>query len=82
MDISIYGGQGVDDDGGRDLPVLIYRQSLGWRFKAPKMSRTLPRNNADANFRSLPAFSNAAPSAPSEPYVSYGSEAGSYTISY
>ena len=39
----------------------------------------LPRNNADANFRSLPAFSNAAPS---EPYVSYGSEAGSYTISY
>ena len=51
-------------------------------FKAHKMSRMLPRNNADANFRSLPAFSNAAPSAPSEPYVSYGSEAGSYTISY
>ena len=48
-------------------------------FKAHKLSRTLPRNNADANFRSLPAFSNAAPS---EPYVSYGSEAGSYTISY
>ena len=48
-------------------------------FKAHKMSRMLPRNNADANFRSLPAFSNAAPS---EPYVSYGSEAGSYTISY
>merc|ERR1712004_771850 len=34
------------------------------------------------SFRSMPAFSNAAPSAPSEPYVSYGSEAGSYTISY
>ena len=51
-------------------------------FKAHKMSRMLPRNNADANFRSLPAFSNAAPSEPSEPYVSYGSEAGSYTISY
>ena len=48
-------------------------------FKAHKMSRMLPRNNADANFRSLPAFGNAAPS---EPYVSYGSEAGSYTISY
>merc|ERR1712212_856697 len=34
------------------------------------------------SFRSLPAFSNAAPSAPAEPYVSYGAEAGSYTISY
>ena len=80
IQLSIYGGQGVDDDGGRDLPVLIYRQSLGWRLQgSKKMSRMLPRNNADANFRSLPAFSNAAPS---EPYVSYGSEAGSYTISY
>ena len=39
-------------------------------------------NNVDANSRSLPAFSNAAPSAPAEPYVSYGAEAGSYTISY
>ena len=30
-----HGGQGVDvdDDGGRDLPVLIYRQSLGWRLQ-------------------------------------------------
>ena len=39
-------------------------------------------NNVDANFRSLPAFSSAAPSAPAQPYVSYGAEAGSYTISY
>merc|ERR1711863_61183 len=34
------------------------------------------------SFRSLPAFSSAAPSAPAQPYVSYGAEAGSYTISY
>merc|ERR1711990_715958 len=36
------------------------------------------------SFRSLPAFSNSAHQAPapSEPYVSYGAEAGSYTISY
>merc|ERR1719362_1631198 len=36
------------------------------------------------SFRSLPAFSNAAHQAPApaEPYVSYGAEAGSYTISY
>ena len=26
------GGQGVDDDGGRDLPLLFLRQSLGWLF--------------------------------------------------
>ena len=39
-------------------------------------------NNVDANSRSVPAFSNAALSAPAEPYVSYGAEAGSYTISY
>ena len=80
-----HGGQGVnvDDDGGRDLPLLFLRQSLGWLLEGSKnMFGMLPRNNADANSRSLPAFSNAAPSAPSEPYVSYGSEAGSYTISY
>merc|ERR1712210_262198 len=36
------------------------------------------------SFRSLPAFSNSAHQspAPAEPYVSYGAEAGSYTISY
>merc|ERR1712001_653445 len=34
------------------------------------------------SFRSLPAFSSAAPSAPAQPYVSYGAEARSYTISY
>ena len=85
-----YGGDGVDDDGenvdhdgGRDLPLLFLRQSLGWLLAVSKnMFGMLRRNNADANSRSLPAFSNAAPSAPSEPYVSYGSEAGSYTISY
>merc|ERR1712018_182570 len=36
------------------------------------------------SFRSLPAFSNSAHQAPApaEPFVSYGAEAGSYTISY
>ena len=30
-----HGGQGVDvdEDGGRDLPLLFLRQSLGWLFK-------------------------------------------------
>ena len=44
----------------------------------------LQMNNVDANSRSLPAFSNSAHQAPApaEPYVSYGAEAGSYTISY
>merc|ERR1711963_23855 len=36
------------------------------------------------SFRSLPAFSSSAhqAAAPAEPFVSYGAEAGSYTISY
>merc|ERR1719220_3070606 len=46
------------------------------RIQAPSQRRE--------SFRSLPAFSNSAHQAPApaEPYVSYGSEAGSYTISY
>merc|ERR1712210_226805 len=46
------------------------------RFQAPSQRRE--------SFRSLPAFSNSAhqAAAPAEPYVSYGAEAGSYTISY
>merc|ERR1712212_1158466 len=54
------------------------------RRQLAELQRTAaaPTNSRRESFRSLPAFSNAAPSAPSEPYVSYGSEAGSYTISY
>merc|ERR1711988_763124 len=54
------------------------------RRQLAQLQRTAaaPTTSRRESFRSLPAFSNAAPSAPSEPYVSYGSEAGSYTISY
>merc|ERR1712047_240673 len=54
------------------------------RRQLAELQRTAaaPTTSRRESFRSLPAFSNAAPSAPSEPYVSYGSEAGSYTISY
>merc|ERR1712223_1549016 len=50
------------------------------RRQLAELQRTAaaPTSSRRESFRSLPAFSNAAPSAPSEPSVSYGSEAGSY----
>merc|ERR1719150_766340 len=53
------------------------------RRQLAQLQRTAAAPSASReSFRSLPAFSSAAPSAPAQPYVSYGAEAGSYTISY
>merc|ERR1719266_2245223 len=59
---------------------VVNRDNL--RARLQQLKQQQQQATRRESFRSLPSFTPTAPVGPEEPFVSYGKEAGSYTISY